>query len=122
VPRAYQALTSQQHRAPRSKDARKRHAQFLSAAKRTFAGDATLDTPGPGAYDGYAHERPRGFASVRDSRFRFESSKVPGPSDYEVRHSDDDDLFTDFLSLSLLRVSYHRCFKTPFFVEHSIQL
>lgn len=42
------------------------------------------DTPGPGAYDGFINERPRGVATVRDSRFRYESSKIPGPADYEV--------------------------------------
>ncbi|CAF4690372.1 unnamed protein product, partial [Rotaria sp. Silwood2] len=84
VSRAYQALTSQHRQPPRSKNARRRHGQFLSAAKRTFAGDAALDTPGPGAYDGFINERPRGIAPVRDSRFRYESSKVPGPADYEL--------------------------------------
>ena len=85
MPRAYQALTSQQKRPPRSKNARKRHAQFLSAAKRTFAGDAALDTPGPGAYDVAVPERARGGAPVRDTRFHYESSKLPGPADYEVK-------------------------------------
>lgn len=56
----------------------------MSAAKRTFAGDMPTDTPGPGAYDGFINERPRGVATVRDSRFRYESSKIPGPADYEV--------------------------------------
>jgi hypothetical protein len=84
VSRAYQALTSQHRQPPRSKNARKRHSQFLSAAKRTFAGDASLDTPGPGAYDGFVNERPRGVAPVRDTRFRYETSKVPGPADYEL--------------------------------------
>jgi hypothetical protein len=76
---------SQQRQAPRSKNARKRQTQFLSAAKRTFAGDATLDTPGPGAYDGFINERPRGIAPARDTRFRATNSKAPGPADYEVR-------------------------------------
>lgn len=84
VTRAYQALTSQHRQPPRSKHARKRHTQFLSAAKRTFAGDASLDTPGPGAYDGFVNEHPRGAAPVRDARFRYETSKLPGPADYEL--------------------------------------
>ncbi|CAF3141392.1 unnamed protein product [Rotaria socialis] len=84
VSRAYQALTSQHRQPPRSKHARKRHGQFLSAAKRTFAGDLSIDTPGPGAYDGFINERARGAAPVRDSRFRHEISKVPGPADYEL--------------------------------------
>ena len=84
VSRAYQALTSQHRQPPRSKNARKRHTQFLSAAKRTFAGDASLDTPGPGAYDGFLNGRIPGAAGTRDTRFRYEASKVPGPADYEL--------------------------------------
>ncbi|CAF1535012.1 unnamed protein product [Adineta steineri] len=85
VTRAYHALTSSHRQPPRSKNARKRHAQFLSAAKRTFAGDAFNDTPGPGAYDGYVNENaPRGIAPTRDVRFRYETSKLPGPADYEL--------------------------------------
>lgn len=84
VSHAYQALTSQHRQPPRSKNARKRHSQFLSAAKRTFAGDASVDTPGPGAYDGFVNERARGVAPVRDTRFRYETSKLPGPADYEL--------------------------------------
>ena len=80
-----QTLRCTQHRRPpRSKDARKRHGQFLSAARRTFAGDASLDTPGPGAYDGMANQRSRGVAPIRDSRFHHEMLKGPGPADYEV--------------------------------------
>ncbi len=85
VSRAYQALTSHHRQPPRSKNARKRHAQFLSAAKRTFAGDIPTDTPGPGAYDGFINERPRGIAPTRDSRFHYETTKLPGPGEYEVR-------------------------------------
>jgi len=84
VTRAYQALTSQHRQPPRSKNARKRHTQFLSAAKRTFAGEVPTDTPGPGAYDGFINERPRGVAPVRDSRFHYETSNLPGPADYEL--------------------------------------
>ncbi|CAF0962416.1 unnamed protein product [Adineta ricciae] len=84
VSRAYHALTSSHKQGPRSKNARKRHGQFLSAAKRTFAGDTANDTPGPGAYDGYTTEHPRGVAPPRDSRFRYENSRAPGPADYEL--------------------------------------
>ena len=77
-------MTSQHRRPPRSKHARKRHTQFLSAAKRTFAGDAALDTPGPGAYDGFVHGRVRGAAPIRAVRFHLEDSKNPGPADYEL--------------------------------------
>ncbi|CAF4680977.1 unnamed protein product, partial [Rotaria magnacalcarata] len=34
--------------------------------------------------DGFINERARGVAPVRDSRFRYEISKVPGPADYEL--------------------------------------
>ena len=84
VSNAYHALTSQHRQPPRSKVARKRHTQFLSAAKRTFAGDNPSDIPGPGAYDGFINERPRGIASVRDARFHYQTSKLPGPADYEL--------------------------------------
>lgn len=84
VPRAFQAITAQPRQPPRSKNAQKRHSQFLTAAKRTFAGDVSIDTPGPGAYDVALRERPRGAAPIRDSRFHYETSKVPGPADYEV--------------------------------------
>lgn len=43
-----------------------------------------MDTPGPGAYDGFVHERTRGAAPLRATRFRYEDSKLPGPADYEL--------------------------------------
>lgn len=86
VPRAYQALTSQHRQAPRTKNAYKRHFQFLSAAKRNYANEISLDTPGPAAYDGFITARPYGYAPVYEARFRNENSKIPGPADYEVRN------------------------------------
>lgn len=73
-------------KSPRSKNARMRHSQFLSASKRTFAGEVISDTPGPGAYDSLASPRLHGYAPVRASRFHDETDTTPGPADYEVRH------------------------------------
>lgn len=87
VPRAYQALTSQHRQSPRSKIARKRHSQFLSAAKRTYGSNPSLNDPGPATYDGFVTSRPHGYAPVFDVRFRQEVSTIPGPADYEVRNS-----------------------------------
>ncbi len=85
VSRAYQALVSQKRQPPRSKVARRRNTSFLSAAKRTFAvGETSIEIPGPGAYDAFMNERVRGCAPVRDSRFHYTASKLPGPADYEV--------------------------------------
>ncbi|CAF0774387.1 unnamed protein product [Rotaria sp. Silwood1] len=84
VPRAYHALISQHRKSPRSKNARQRQSQFLSAAKRTFAGEISSDTPGPGAYDGFITSRTHGYAPVRASRFYQDVSKMPGPADYEL--------------------------------------
>ncbi len=86
VPSAYQSLTSQHRKSPRSKIARQRHSQFLSAAKRTFASEVVNNTPGPGTYDGFPTSRPHGYAPVRDARFRNEIPKLPGPADYEVNY------------------------------------
>jgi hypothetical protein len=87
VPRAYRALTSQHRQPPRSKNARKRHSQFLNAAKRTYSIDTSIDTPGPAAYDAFLTTRPHGYAPVYDARFRQEASILPGPADYEVRNT-----------------------------------
>ncbi|CAM2711420.1 unnamed protein product [Rotaria socialis] len=84
VPRAYQALTSQHRKSPRSKNARIRHSQFLSAAKRTFASEISSDTPGPGAYDSLISPRTQGYAPVKAQRFQYEVEKLPGPADYEL--------------------------------------
>ncbi|CAF3707078.1 unnamed protein product [Rotaria sordida] len=108
VSRAYQALTSQHRQPPRSKNARRRHGQFLSAAKRTFAGDGAFDTPGPGAYDGFINERARGFAPIRDSRFRYETSKLPGPADYEL---------SPLLQDTVLRGTFNSTLNNPILVK-----
>lgn len=76
---------SQTRQPPRSKHARQRHSQFLSASKRIFAGDTSSDTPGPAAYDGLLTNRAHGYAPLFDTRFRKEASILPGPADYEVR-------------------------------------
>ncbi|CAF1351377.1 unnamed protein product [Adineta ricciae] len=84
VPHAYQSLVSQPRKSPRTKAARQRQSQFLSAAKRTYASDTDVDIPGPGTYDSLAPLQPRGYAPVRASRFRNEIPKMPGPADYEL--------------------------------------
>ncbi|CAF0774130.1 unnamed protein product [Adineta steineri] len=84
VPSAYQSLITQHRKSPRSKVARQRQSQFLSAAKRTFVSDMTTDNPGPGAYEGSITSRPHGYAPVRDTRFRDEIPQLPGPADYEL--------------------------------------
>ena len=83
---AYRALRSQHRKSPQSKDARARRSQFLSAAKRTFAGEISSDTPGPGAYASLTASRPHGYAPIRSSRFHSHDSKIPGPADYEVNY------------------------------------
>ncbi len=114
VPRAYQALTSQHRQPPRSKNAQKRHSQFLSTAKRTFSSDPNLENPGPAAYDTFPSPRTHGYAPVHDARFRHEVAALPGPADYEVRSTRRNTLFNScFLSCRLF-------FKILFFVEHSI--
>ncbi|CAF0787247.1 unnamed protein product [Rotaria sordida] len=84
VPRAYHALISQHRKSPRSQNARQRHSQFLSAAKRTFAGEISSDTPGPGAYDSFINSHTHGYAPVRAPRFYHDVPKMPGPADYEL--------------------------------------
>ena len=115
VPRAYQALTSHPRQPPRSKPARQRHSQFLSAAKRTFAGDTSIDTPGPAAYDSFPTTRTHGYAPSFDERFRKDTSVLPGPADYEVR-------VIIYQSISILSslLSYLHYFKIPFFAVHSM--
>ncbi|CAF1227660.1 unnamed protein product, partial [Didymodactylos carnosus] len=81
--KAYTALVSYHRQPPRSKNARKRHTQFLAASKRTFPG-GVLEVPGPGAYDGLTNEHVKGFAPLKDSRFRYNIPKLPGPADYEL--------------------------------------
>lgn len=118
VSRSYQALVAQNKKSPRSIHARKRHSQFLSAAKRIFAGEVTTDTPGPGAYDSLMHSHPHGFASVRAPRFHSQSSKLPGPADYEVRNKLEK---IQILTVLYFLSSYHHFLKIQFFVEHLMQ-
>ena len=115
VPRAYQALTSQHRQPPRSKNARKRHSQFLSAAKRTSFIDPNAENPGPAAYDTFLSPRTYGYAPVHEARFRHEAQIIPGPADYEVRIYE-----KKYLNYLLFFRSYHLFFKILFFVEHSI--
>ena len=118
VSHAYEALNSQPRQPPRSKQARQRHNQFLSASKRTFAGDVFSDTPGPGAYEGFITVRPHGYAPVRDSRFHSDQTKQPGPADYEVR----EDAHFRFSRNRALVSSYLRFWKIRFFAEHLMPL
>ncbi len=115
VSRSYQALTSKHRQPPRSKNARKRHSQFLSTAKRTLAIEPSIDTPGPAAYDSFKTSRSHGYAPVYEARFRQETSKMPGPADYEVRN--------EKINIKIIScfLSYHHFFKILFFVERLIQ-
>lgn len=106
---------SQTRQPPRSKHARQRQSQFLSAAKRIFAGDTSSDTPGPAAYDALLTTPAHGYAPSFDSRFRKETSIMPGPADYEVRVQ-----HLDIQNSSLL-FSYRPYFKIQFYVEHSMR-
>ena len=84
VSRAFEALTTQRRKPPRSKQAFRRQTQFLTASKRTFAGEVNSDTPGPGAYDTLISSRAHGFAPLHENRFQREESQGPGPATYEV--------------------------------------
>ena len=101
-------MTSQHREPPRSKNARKRQSQFLSAAKRTYASDTSIDTPGPAAYDGFLTARAHGYAPVYDARFRNETSNLPGPADYEVRKEKNPSLTNVFFRLVITTSARYR--------------
>lgn len=124
VPRAYQALTVQHRQPPRSKNARQRQSQFLSTAKRTFAGETIIDTPGPAAYDGFLTSRSHGYAPVNDARFHNETTKMPGPADYEVRTEEiNNKIIFFYLKLSpllqdtVLRGTFNSTLNNPILVK-----
>ncbi|UJR37251.1 hypothetical protein I4U23_029960 [Adineta vaga] len=108
VPHAYQSLINQPRKSPRTKAARHRQSQFLSAAKRTYISDTMIDTPGPGTYDNLITMRSHGYAPVRASRFREEIPKMPGPADYEL---------SPLLQDTVLRGTFNATLNNPILVK-----
>ncbi|XP_053556148.1 sperm-tail PG-rich repeat-containing protein 2 [Bombina bombina] len=74
------------YRAPRTVQAKRKHASFLSAAPRTLEIQTSCTVPGPGAYNPMMRpESQRSISVPRQERFKEPMEVTPGPGAYEVR-------------------------------------
>ncbi|KAG8454185.1 hypothetical protein GDO86_000721, partial [Hymenochirus boettgeri] len=74
------------YRPPRTVEAKRKHASFLSAALRTFTELNAVEVPGPGAYDPVMKSGSSvSLAVSREERFKHPKDITPGPGSYEVQ-------------------------------------